>query len=175
MNLYKSIVTIAGAFAITAGCGSQEEAPLTAPVPSDSAGVAAVQATPNTAAPVAPPVAPPPAVPSASADSSAASPATGTTAATTAAVGNIDGDPLAYYRYDSEARRMDDLGALQNAINAYNRSAGLTFTAEDKPKPPLAKLEDLVANGALRGIPAPPAGKRYVFDAATQKVTAVAN
>lgn len=175
MNFYISLIVAAGLSAFVMGCAPKDkEDALPETAPSGGAAVA-VQGSPDTTAPVAPPVAPPPVAPPTSATGGAATPATGTTASTTAAVGNIDGDPLAYYRYDSEARRLDDLGALQNAIDVYSRSAGMTFTAEDKPKPPLAKLEDLVAYGALRGIPAPPAGKRYVFDAATQKVTAAAN
>lgn len=154
------------------GCTPKEEESLVPPAPDGGGGSLAVQGSPETAAL---PVAPPPTAPSTSAAGGGATPATGTTASTTTAVGYIDGDPLAYYRYDFEARKLDDLGALQNTIDAYGRTVGQTFTSEDAPKPPLTKLEDLVTYRVLRGIPAPPAGKRYVFDAATQKLTLESN
>lgn len=167
-KLYQAFLA-AGALVIVSGCGGKEEVAMI-PAADSGGGGGAVAVQPTSETPP-PPTAPPPVAPPAVGGPAAPAAAASTGSSTTAAIGTIAGDPLAFYRYDSQGKPLDDLRALQNAIDSYSRSAGMTFTPTDKPKPPLSKLEDLVSNGFLRGVPAPPAGKRYVFDAATQKVT----
>lgn len=155
--------------ALLAGCGQESKAPSQPAVKAKPPG--AVSGTPAPADPGAPP--PPPApVTAATPAPPAGNPASASAApgAPTAAPGS---DPLFYFRRDEKGQALNDLEALQLAAEAYSRKAGMSESPDQPVWANLTDLSQLVKVGMLKALPAAPAGKKYVVQPKTHKVSLV--
>ncbi|MEW6305880.1 MAG: hypothetical protein AB1705_20570 [Verrucomicrobiota bacterium] len=83
------------------------------------------------------------------------------------------GDPLIFFRFDPNGKRLDDLAALQAACDGYSRKLSSSVTGpEDKPWDPLtADMRGLLEKKFIKFLPPAPDGKRYVYNPETHKVS----
>lgn len=72
---------------------------------------------------------------------------------------------------DAEGNPMSGLQIVQNAVEQYDRMRFASVEEDEKPWPELTSLTQILDHHILERLPAPPAGQRYVFDPATQKVS----
>ncbi|MEW6306721.1 MAG: hypothetical protein AB1705_24910 [Verrucomicrobiota bacterium] len=168
MSFNKTKLVVAASLSVAAfivGCGPQENS---APAPQGGSAPSAPAVAPAAAdAPPPPPAAPEPPAPTPGAPAQAAP----TVDAPTASPGT---DPLFYFRRSEDGtRQLNDLEALQQAVDAYSKRAGISPDADTPALPNLKDLSDLVKAGLLKSLPAPPAGKKYVVDAKGIKVSLV--
>jgi hypothetical protein len=70
---------------------------------------------------------------------------------------------------NSSGEPMSDLELLNDALAGYLDTAA----EEDQPRPPLKALSNLVEAGLLSGLPAPPAGKAFEYDAERRQIILV--
>ncbi|MEW6304778.1 MAG: hypothetical protein AB1705_14990, partial [Verrucomicrobiota bacterium] len=117
------------------------------------------------------PDAPPPPPPAAPVD--AAAPAPGAPAANVpeASTSSAATDPLFYFRRGEEGQVLNDLQALQQAVDAYSQRAGISEDPDVPAWPNLQDLGQLVKVGLLKALPAPPAGQKYILDEKGIKVS----
>jgi len=74
---------------------------------------------------------------------------------------------------DPDGKTISAINYLQSLVDAYNRTrAG---QSDGTPWPPLTNLQQLVNMRMVARLPAAPAGQKFVFDAATGKVTLAPN
>jgi hypothetical protein len=70
---------------------------------------------------------------------------------------------------DPDGKTLSAINYLQSLVDAYNRTrAG---QSDGTPWPPLTDLQQLVNMRMVARLPVAPAGQKFVFDAASAKVT----
>ncbi|MEW6305878.1 MAG: hypothetical protein AB1705_20560 [Verrucomicrobiota bacterium] len=152
---------------IVSGCGGGDKGtPPSSQAPAQQSGGPALGAAPADAPP-------PPAPPPVAGDGGAVAVPS---VAAPVAVDPADpsgGDPLIHFRFEPNGARRDDLTALQAAVDGYSRLIGSSVMQEgDKPWDPLtADMSGLIQRRLIKGFPAAPDGKRYVYNPETRKVS----
>ncbi|MEW6306240.1 MAG: hypothetical protein AB1705_22465 [Verrucomicrobiota bacterium] len=158
----KTIWLCCGLALALAACGKKPEAhpPTLAPEP-EAKPLSVVPETPPPGAPPLPPGKAPDATVVAPTVAGAATNAAASLAGTVAPLEDDDGKPL-----------TDTLAIMQRAADIYNDYRFASVEEEDdEPWPALTDLSLLVKYKVLRALPAPPPGKRFVYDKETGKVT----
>jgi hypothetical protein len=78
---------------------------------------------------------------------------------------------------DEDDQPLDTLAALQYAVDTYERLRGMDGPDDEeeaktwKPMPEITDLQQLVRYRLIRAVPQAPAGKKYVYDPQTRKVS----
>jgi hypothetical protein len=152
-----SVLTVS-VISLALGCGPQEDPSLPSAGGDASEAGATVAATPAEASPQTDPAATAPAAPPAPAFSGEVS---------------SEGLPMK----DEDDQPLDTLAALQYAVDTYERLRGMDGPDDEeeaktwKPMPEITDLQQLVRYRLIRAVPQAPAGKKYVYDPQTRKVS----